>query len=170
MTEQFIQAEKARLSKDKKRLHEIMNSFYPTDMKAIGKELDNHNAAKWKKKASDVAYTACNAKFRSYPELGKILMDTHPLQLAEASKELPWGCGLTLKEEGVSDSKNWSGQGIMGMALERVRSELIIEFGSLRGVARSSQGPESVGTVPKIPSGLAGGASADPSDSSMDSD
>ncbi len=68
-------------------------------------------------------------KFREYPIIRKTLLDTHPYQLAEASKERPWGCGYTLKDDGASDPKNWTSKGIMGRILERVREELIMEFG-----------------------------------------
>ncbi len=129
MIEQFIQAEKCRLFKDKDTLHEVMNSHNPIEMKNLGKKVSGFNEDKWKIKASEVAYVGCAAKFREYPVLGQVLMKTHPLTLAEATGEKPWGCGKGLKDPGVSDPKNWKQQGIMGVTLERVRSELIQDFG-----------------------------------------
>ncbi len=56
-------------------------------------------------------------------------MDTHPLSLAEATSEKPWGCGLSLNHANVSDPKHSRSQGVMGTTLERVRAELLIDFG-----------------------------------------
>ncbi len=136
--EQYIEAEKCRLCEDKETLHEIMNCCTPWGMKELGKSPKGHDESKWRIKAPDVAYTFCKAKFHEYPEYGQTLIKTYPLLIAEATTERPWGCGMGLREQGVSNSKNWKEQGIMGITLERVRSELMEEFGLPRNSGAQS--------------------------------
>ena len=151
MVEQYIQSEKAKLFKDGNAVEAIMHCYSPVQMKEIGRNIKGYKAELWNAKAPEVAYNACSVKFREYPSIRKTLLDTHPYQLAEASKERPWGCGYTLKDDGASDPKNWTSKGIMGRVLEKIREELIMEF----GVPSSRQsGATSVpDTVPKQVSG-----------------
>ena len=58
--------------------------------------------------------------------------------------------------DGASDPKNWTSKGIMGRILEKIREELIMEFGvpsSRQFGATSNPGTSNPNTVPKEASG-----------------
>ena len=123
--EHFIQAEKARLFKDNNLLMAILKTWNPFDVKKLAKKCENFDQSLWNERATEVAMIACQAKFTTHSTLKGTLIGTYPYTLAEASLELPWGCGVALKDPKLSDTKNWKGQGIMGEVLTRIRNELI---------------------------------------------
>ena len=123
-SEQYIQSEKAALFNDDVAQMKIMSTDSPYHMKQIGNRLSNFNKTRWEKKARQVAKKAVTAKFEQNPKLLEVLLSTGTKRLAEASKEKPWGCGISLRENGVLDSSTWNGVGIMGSVLSEVRELL----------------------------------------------
>ncbi len=93
----------------------------------ICRNIANFDEEAWNAKAPETAYVCCSEKFRKYPRAAKELIRSYPCTLAEASSELPWGCGMSLKNPKVTDKKLWKGQGIMGRVLETIREELMAE-------------------------------------------
>ena len=123
-SEQYIQSEKAALFNDDVAQMKIMSTDSPYHMKQIGSKINNFNRTRWEKKARQVAKKCVTAKFEQNKKLTEVLLSTGSKKLAEASKEKPWGCGTTLRENGVLDSSNWNGIGIMGSVLSEVRELL----------------------------------------------
>lgn len=124
--EQFIQSQKAASCNDDRAQSRIMNTDSPYRMKQIGSALHNFDKKKWEKKLRAVAKKGALAKFDQNPHLAEALISTEERQLAEASKEAPWGNGMTLNEEGVLDEQNWSATpGVMGLVLMEIREILV---------------------------------------------
>ncbi len=125
MTEQFIVIELAKFAKDEDAVTELENMRDPFEMKRRAKEIKGYSQADWAARIPEVAYVANKAKFTQNPYFQERLVETHPKLLAEASTEMPWGCGLTLKHEHIENPKKWKRQGIMGETLTLIRQEFI---------------------------------------------
>lgn len=103
-----------------------MASREPADHKVILNTLRSNQPEVWKEKAKDYILQATRAKFGQNEHLSDFLIETHPLQLGEASKNQIWGIGLTLDSTEVFDCSKWNAQGnLLGKTLEMVRDELI---------------------------------------------
>ena len=124
--EQYIQSEKAKHCDDDMSRHRIMNMKDPREMKRQGSKLKNFIPQKWEQtKAKEVAYQAVKNKFMQNPHLMDKLKRSGNITIVEASKEIPWGCGLGLRNPGALISSSWTnGPGLMSEVLMRVRSEI----------------------------------------------
>ena len=124
--EQYIQSEKAKHCDDDVSRHRIMNMKDPREMKRQGTRLRNFIPQKWEKeRARDVAYQAVKNKFAQNPRLLEKLRNSGTLTIVEASRETPWGCGLSLRHPGILKSESWTnGPGLMSEVLIQVRSEI----------------------------------------------
>ena len=125
--EKFIQSEKALFCRDMD--DEIMRAESPEDCKRLGNKVRGFKElqSKWEtEKASEVAYTVNKAKFTQNAYLRKILLRTKGLVLVEASKkDEVWGCGIAYWERDfLIKYRRSKGQGIQGMALNKVLSEI----------------------------------------------
>lgn len=106
-----------------------MDQQDPADHKVILNTLSFNQPELWKEKAKDYILQTTRAKFEQNEELANFLIETHPLELGEASKNIIWGIGLTLDSIDVLDSSKWNPQGnLLGKTLVRVRDELIDAF------------------------------------------
>ena len=123
-TEQQIQGEKAKLFNDDVAESRIMAATSPYIMKSIGSRIRNFNKDTWAEKAPDVAYRSLLHKFSQNERLKNKLLSTGTLILAEATRERLWGTGVGLHETGCLDNQSWTGTGIMGTALMKVRDAL----------------------------------------------
>ena len=122
--EQFIQSKKAELFNDDVAHSMIMSTKSPYAMKKIGGRVRNFDKSKWNQEAPRIARKGVHAKFSQNEHLKKKLLDTGTRNLAEATKEKLWGCGVSLRDNGVLDSKNWSCRGLMGDTLIAIRDAL----------------------------------------------
>ncbi len=125
MPEQYMTIELAKFAKDEDAVTELENLRDPFEMKKRAKEITGYSKADWAARVPEVAYVANKAKYTQNPYFQDKLVETHPKVLAEASTEIPWGCGLTLKHENITNPKKWKRQGIMGETLTLLRQEFI---------------------------------------------
>ena len=123
-TEQFIQSQKAKLFDDDVAEHRILSTDSPYEMKKIGSTVRNFNFNKWSEEAPKIAKKGLRAKFSQNSHLKERLLSTGDKNLAEATKEKLWGCGVGLYEQGCLDSSRWTRRGIMGDTLISIRDEL----------------------------------------------
>lgn len=123
--EQYIQSQKASLFSDDIAQSRIMNASSPYKMKAIGSRIRNFEQSKWLGKAKQVAKKGALHKFQQNRSLANCLVETGRKQLAEASKEIPWGNGFQLKDDEALDPGKWKATGIMGEVLTEVRGVLL---------------------------------------------
>ena len=123
-SEQFIQAKKASLFNDDVSEQRIMSETSPYLMKRIGGTVRNFDQATWSREAPGIAKKALSAKFSQNNLLKQKLLSTGNKNLAEATKEKLWGCGVGLYETGCLDESKWSARGIMGDILTSLREEL----------------------------------------------
>ena len=124
--EQYIQAAKAKSCDDDYSHHKIMSMKDPREMKHQGSRHRNFVPQKWEcDKARETAHTAVKNKFQQNNLLAAKLKETAGKTIVEASREVPWGCGVGLKHPGVLTPAQWTnGLGLMSEILAQVRQEL----------------------------------------------
>ena len=122
--EQWMMAEKARLSKDEASLQKIMKTKSPKMMKAYGRRVAGFNAEAWDAVKEEVVYRGNMAKFGQNPGLLCRLLATKGT-IAEASPyDKVWGIGLAAEDRRVADPSKWKGQNLLGKVLMKVRGDL----------------------------------------------
>jgi ribA/ribD-fused uncharacterized protein len=123
--EQYMIAKKAETFGDTKMLTEIMNTKYPRDQKALGREISNYDDDVWSDKRFEIVVQANRLKFDQNPDLKEMLLSTGDKILVEASYEDPiWGIGLHFDNDAILDESKWQGQNLLGKAIMLVREEL----------------------------------------------
>jgi ribA/ribD-fused uncharacterized protein len=123
-SEQYIQAEKARIFQDEVCRNRIMKSVNPYEMKREGSRVRNFIQQKWEHAAEDVAFQACSAKFQQNEELKQILLRTQDKELLEASRDLFWGVGMSLSNKDILNKNAQTGYNALGRTLMKVRTTL----------------------------------------------
>lgn len=127
--EQFLALRRAQLAGDEFLAKSAMEQQDPADHKVILNTLRPDQPNVWKEKAEEHILQATRAKFQQNEKLANFLIETHPLELGEASKNPIWGIGLSLDSSEVMDSSKWNPHGnLLGRTLVRVRDELIDNF------------------------------------------
>lgn len=124
--EQYLAVAKAHLADDKELARQAMDSMDPADHKVVLNKLWSSVTSQWREKAPEYILSAARAKFTQNAALKKILIDSHPLQIGEASRDNFWGIGLSLENADVLDTSKWATKGnLLGKTLELVRDELM---------------------------------------------
>lgn len=124
--EQFLALRRAQLAGDELLAKGALETQDPAEHKAILNTLRADQPNLWQEKAEEYILQATRAKFGQNEALADFLIDTHPLELGEASKNTVWGIGLTLDSTEVFDVNKWNPRGnLLGKTLEKVRDELI---------------------------------------------
>ena len=122
--EQYIQAQKALMFDDDFAHRRIMNCTSPYDMKREGNYVKNFIEQKWQIEAEKIAYNGCLANFSQITHLQQIMINSQNKTLAEASKDVFWGVGLSLDDPNILNRDVWTGCNILGKVLQKVRQEL----------------------------------------------
>lgn len=126
--EQYMMAQKALVFGDKSNHKAIMQELSPKIQKSLGRKVANFNADKWNNVARDVVFKGNYAKFTSDPVLKKILLDTYPTTLVEASPvDLVWGIGLIESDPMARNRSNWLGKNWLGETLTKVRDQIMLD-------------------------------------------
>ena len=126
MNEKFIQYTKARAFGDEETMVRIYEEDNPFEIKKLGYAVKGFRKSTWERKIEEVAYTCNKRKYDVHHDFAEFLINTHPRELAEASEEEPWGCGVRLGSDDVLDNTTWARRnGVMGNCLMRIRQELI---------------------------------------------
>ena len=123
-SEQYIQAEKAKIFEDDVSQSRIMRFVSPYEMKKEGSKVRNFIQQKWESEAEGVAFRACSAKFHQNPELKQILLETQEKELVEASTDPFWGAGMSLSNINILNRNARTGYNALGRVLMRVREML----------------------------------------------
>lgn len=143
--EQWMMAEKARLFGDAKLRRAILATQDPQKQKKLGRRVRGFDATYWEEHREEIVYHGNLHKFRQNPELREALEGTGPQVLAEASpSDRIWGIGLSSADPRATNTKEWKGLNLLGLALMRVRETLRREASPLLPVASApSPAPDS---------------------------
>ncbi len=123
--EQYMMAEKARLFEDKEIEEQIMQTFDPKEIKALGKKVKNFNQTVWDKAKYSIVLNGNYYKFTQNKEMRDFLLSTGDKILVEASPlDTIWGIGLKEENPKAHHPQTWRGKNLLGFALMEVRDEL----------------------------------------------
>lgn len=123
--EQWMMACKAREFGDQATLAEIMATHDPAAVKALGREVQGFDTARWDAVRFDRVTTGNVAKFGDDPGLREFLESTGDAILVEAApRDQIWGIGLSAGNEKAKDPRTWRGRNLLGFALVRTRAIL----------------------------------------------
>ena len=123
--EQYMMAEKARLFGDARTRRKILATDSPREHKALGRQVQGFDEARWTAACREIVYRANLAKFTQNEDLRALLLATGSKTLVEASPtDRIWGIGLAAEDPRATDRSAWRGKNWLGEALMRVRAEI----------------------------------------------
>ncbi|XP_071149767.1 enolase-phosphatase E1-like [Mytilus edulis] len=138
--EQYMMHSKAMLFEDEDIAYDVLRESDPREQKRFGRLVRNFNLQLWEANCSAIVERGNKAKFSQDENLKRILLDTYPKTLVEASPyDVIWGIGLEEDDPMAWDCKTWRGQNLLGKALTKVRDELKEE--KKKGENRSEEYP-----------------------------
>ena len=124
--EQWIMSQKAELFGDIEMKIRIMGVKTPATMKKYGRKVRNYDEAVWAARRMEIAKRGLREKFRQNEVLRKLLLETHPYILVEASPiDKIWGVGLRSNNSDIYHKEKWKGHNALGEILMSIRSELL---------------------------------------------
>lgn len=106
------------LSSDSRKWTNKMSSI-----KKLGRSVKNFDEEAWEEEREKAMIDGLRLKFSQNKDLKDLLLNTETKKLAEASpKDSIWGIGIS---KGKAEAgEKWQGRNLLGIALEKVRSEL----------------------------------------------
>ncbi len=128
--EQFMMAAKAALFINPDIQAQIMATESPREHKRLGRQIRNFDQRAWVAARVDIVVRGNMATFSQNPEMRAALLATGERTLAEASPlDRIWGIGLRADHPDAVNPAAWRGQNLLGIALMRVRDQLMAERG-----------------------------------------
>ncbi len=126
-SEHYMMAKKATLMGDQAMTQRIIDCDHPKNAQALGRKIKNWNENLWIDNRERIMDEALTAKFTSHPDLRKLLIDTNPKILVEASPvDKIWGIGLSPDQAyKTPEPTHWKGLNLLGQSLMRVRQQLL---------------------------------------------
>jgi ribA/ribD-fused uncharacterized protein len=125
-TEQYFMWSKAFFFEDFETTGLILKEKVPYNQKKLGRLVKNYDDSLWSKEREHFMYQANRLKYLQNEGLLKILLDTYPKQLVEASKfDKIWGIGLAENNPMIHDESNWKGMNLLGKVLTKLRNDIL---------------------------------------------
>lgn len=123
--EHWMMAKKAELFNDRSTFENIIESYEPGEVKALGREIKNFAPDVWNDHKYQIVVDGNLHKFTQNTQLFKYLKNTQDKYLVEASPfDKIWGIGVAEDSEEAQNPYAWSGQNLLGFALMEVRLKL----------------------------------------------
>ena len=123
--EHYMMYKKAMMMNDEETAKKILEAEKPSEVKALGKKVQNFDQELWDKQKFEIVYEANLAKYKQNPELQEKLLATGDKIIAEAADYDPiWGIGLSCDNPDLLDESKWTGQNLLGQVLMQVRTAL----------------------------------------------
>lgn len=123
--EHYMMAGKARLFNDQEIAEKIIAKTSPKDVKDLGRQIKNFDAALWDQHKYNIVEQGNYLKFSQNNNLKHFLIQTGTKVLVEASPVDPiWGIGLAEDNADAKEPLKWKGENLLGFALMEVRDKL----------------------------------------------
>ena len=127
--EHYMMAEKARVFGDSTTRAKILACTDPKQAKALGRQVQGFDEAKWNRVRLKIVTEANAAKFAQHPNMKDFLLGTGESVLVEASPyDRVWGIGLAKNDPRALNPAEWQGKNLLGFALMKVRRDLVQEL------------------------------------------
>ena len=125
LSEQLIQANKAKLFGDMDTYNQILCCSTSLECKNLSRQIRNVDESKWQEEAASICLHSIRAKFHQNPNIMDILLcKTGSKRIVECASDRLWGTGIPLGDPTCLDPTKWISQGIMGQIRECIRSEV----------------------------------------------
>ena len=123
--EHYMMHKKAELFGDNLISALILNTYEPSEVKKLGKQVQNFDIIKWNEKKFDIVVQGNWYKFHNYKDLKRKLLATGDSILVEASPtDRIWGIGRPMGYSQLHDVDSWRGENLLGFALMKVREKV----------------------------------------------
>ena len=123
--EQYMMAQKALLMGDAATHDKIMAADNPRDWKALGRQVQQFDAALWDQHKYQVVLRGNIAKFSQNPALLQFLDSTGASVLVEGSPyDGIWGVNMPADDPRINNPNEWQGENLLGFALMEARDVL----------------------------------------------
>ena len=123
--EHYMMAQKAKLFNDMEVFEKIIAKESPKDVKDLGRQIKNFDAALWNANKYQIVKQGNYMKFSQNESLKQFLIQTKNKILVEASPvDAIWGIGLAEDSPKAKNSIEWRGENLLGFALMEVRDEI----------------------------------------------
>lgn len=117
---------KARFFDDMETASAILTVEHPRDAKALGRQVKNFDADKWKRVCKTFMKAGLRLKFGQHPELLKELLKYPNHSFVEASpRDFIWGIGMAEDHPDADNELTWKGSNWLGQCLDEVRDEFL---------------------------------------------
>ena len=97
-----------------------MNSTFPQEVKYQSKQISGYDEAIWSEQGLDLVIISIEAKSAQNYLLLKILNETKPLTIVEATKDQQSGMGISLNNKDVLSEEKWKSLGWMSDILMKI--------------------------------------------------
>lgn len=126
--EQYMMYQKALFFNDNMSAENILDTPYnPKKYKELGRDVVDFDPNEWDKVKSVIVYNGNFEKFNQNEQLQKILIETYPKTLVEASPDdTIWGIGLSISNPDRFHQSMWKGENMLGYILTDVRDRLML--------------------------------------------
>lgn len=123
--EQFLAYRKALFTEQDQLASQVLEMQDPAEAKSVLNRLKKSCPQQWYDQVPEIVAEGLKEKFRQNRKLLDALVDTHNLQMGEASHDTTWGIGMPLNDPQVLDQSKWHPKGnLLGRALMNIREEL----------------------------------------------
>ena len=130
-TEQYMMAKKALLFNDKLVHDAIMKSKSAKDQKQLGRKVRGFDETVWSNHRLDIVTEGNWLKFSQNKAFGDLLCSTGDRLLVEAAPhDKIWGIGMNEHQAKRVHQSEWPGLNLLGVALGRTRSRLLMSSSS----------------------------------------
>lgn len=124
-SEKAIMLCKAAAMGDHRSYHLIRATRWPSDAKALGRQVVGFDDSIWSRIVCSVAFEVVYQKFSKSPELKETLLETGDRVIAEATRnDRIWGIGLDIGDPRCRHPQKWKGTNVLGWALMETRGAM----------------------------------------------
>jgi len=105
---------------------QILNAKHPSEVKVLGRQVENFNVNIWSAVAKHGVFVGNFAKFTQHSDLTEFILSTQGKTLVEASPEDKiWGIGLRADDPRAQQRDTWRGTNWLGETLTDVRDAIV---------------------------------------------
>lgn len=124
--EQYLMAKKAALFLDWESVNKILDEKHPRRQQQLGREVKNFCQLTWEKVREIIWHQVLYDKFTQNDHLKNYLTSIPKWTIiAESSiEDKIYGNGLSINDPAAFDTRNWTGQNLLGKILMKVRDNL----------------------------------------------
>ena len=124
--EQWFMYSKAKLFGDLSSMELILKETVPLKIKWLGRAVIGFEEQQWATHREDIMKVGLLEKFQQNSRLKSLLEATGTREIVEASPfDKVWGVGMAQDHPCIENRRKWKGQNLLGIALVKVREQLL---------------------------------------------